>query len=72
MSDSFILLKTYFYPNQAELDLNKLKSEGIEAYLNDENMGSYSFLGAATGGVKLVVAKKDLERAQKILSDEQA
>lgn len=54
------------------MDLNKLKNEGIEAYLSDANMGSFSFLGAATGGVKIHVAEKDLEHAQEVLPDKQS
>ena len=68
METSHVQLKTYTYIHLAEQDLTKLKSEGIEAYLTDKNMGSFSFLSVATGGVKLHVARKDLERARKILS----
>lgn len=67
MTYSYTLFKTYTFPYQAELDLSKLKNEGISAFVNDINMGSFSFLGAATGGVKLYVAEKDLERALKVL-----
>lgn len=67
MTYSYTLFKTYIFPHQAELDLNKLKNEGINAFVSDENMGSFSFLGAATGGIKMYVAKKDLVRAQQIL-----
>lgn len=43
-----------------EMDLNKLESEGIDTYITDGNMG----------GVKIHIAKEDLERAREILSDE--
>ncbi|MBN2731715.1 MAG: DUF2007 domain-containing protein [Balneolaceae bacterium] len=69
MDNSYILLKTYFHLHQAELDLKKLENEEINAYLADKNMGSFSFMGAATGGVKLYVAQKDFHHAKKILSD---
>lgn len=69
MEKSYMILRTYTYPHQADMDLNKLKDEGIDAYLSDKNMGSFSFLGAATGGVKMHVAEDQIERAQKILSD---
>jgi hypothetical protein len=70
MEKSFVVFKTYSFTHQAELDLQKLKSEGIKAYLSDENMGSFSFLGAATGGVKIHILEEDLKRAQEILPDE--
>ncbi len=71
METSFILFKRYYQLHQAEMDLNTLKNEGIDAYLTDKTMGSFSFLGAATGGVKLHVAEKDLERAQELLAEEE-
>lgn len=70
METSYILFKSYYHLHQAEMDLNMLKNEGIEAYITDKTMGSFSFLGAATGGVKIHVAEKDLERAYELLSDE--
>lgn len=69
MKHTFIVFRTYSFPHQAEMDLNKLQNEGVEAYLSDANMGSFGFLGAATGGVKIHVSEKDLERADEILSD---
>lgn len=70
MEKSFIILRTYSFAHQADMDLNALKNEGLEAYISDANMGSFSFLGAATGGVRLHVADKDTERAQEVLSDQ--
>jgi len=71
MEKPYVILRTYFFTHQAEMALNKLNSEGIDAYLSDKNMGSFSFLGAGTGGVKLHIAKDDIDRAQEILSDSQ-
>jgi type III secretory pathway lipoprotein EscJ len=68
MAYSYTLFKTYTYPHQAAMELNKLRDEGIAAFIGDEVMGSFSFLGAATGGVKIYVAKKDVQRAVKVLS----
>lgn len=70
MDDSHVLLKTYTRLHKAEFDLNKLKNEGIDAYLSDKTMGSIGFLNVATGGVKMHVAPEDLDRAKEILSDE--
>lgn len=71
METSFILFKRYYQLHQAEMGLNTLKNAGVESYLTDKTMGSFSFLGAATGGVKLHVAEKDLEKAQEILAEEE-
>jgi hypothetical protein len=68
MAYAYTLFKTYTYPYQAEMELNKLKDEGIPAFIGDKQMGSFSFLGAATGGVKMYVAKKDVDKAMRLLS----
>lgn len=70
MCQAYILFKSYYHLHQAEMDLNLLKNEGVDAYITDKTMGSFSFLGAATGGVKIHVAEKDLERAHELLSDD--
>jgi len=72
VEESYIVFRTYFHSHQAELALNKLKSEGVNAYLTDSNMGSFSFLGMASGGVKLHVAESDLEQAEEILSRDES
>lgn len=70
MEKSYILFKSYYQLHQAEMDLNTLKNARVDAYLTDKTMGSFSFLGAATGGVKLHVAEKDLEKAHELLAEE--
>lgn len=70
MANSFILFKTYANSHQAELDLNRLKEEDVNAYITDGNMGRFGFLSVAAGGIKLHVTQKELKRARKILSDE--
>ena len=70
MSESYVLLKTYHHLHEAEQDLNTLKNEEIDAYLTDRNMGSISFLGAGTGGIKMHVAERDLARAKSLLDGE--
>lgn len=72
MKESFVVFRTYAFTHQAEMDLNKLKDEGIEAYISDANMGSFSFLGAATGGIKIHVSEEDAERAYEVLPDKEA
>lgn len=70
MEKTYILFRSYYHLHQAEMELNILKNGQIDAYITDKTMSSFSFLGAATGGVKLHIAEKDLERAQEILVDE--
>lgn len=72
MDESYIVFRTYSFPHQAEMVLGKLQSEDIDAYLTDSNMGSFSFMGAATGGVKVHVSESDLEQAKMILSRDES
>lgn len=65
MSDkSYILFKTYSHTHQAQMDLQKLKSEEIDAYITDEITGGLSFMYSATG-VKLHVAREDVQRLKR-------
>ncbi|WP_441000832.1 putative signal transducing protein [Fodinibius sp. SL11] len=67
MDKSYAVLRTYSHAHQADLALNKLKSEGVDAHLSDTNMGSLNYMGVA-GGVKIHVAEEDIERAKEFLS----
>ena len=68
MEKSYHILRTYSFTHQADLDINLLKSEGIDAYLSDTNMGSYNYMGVG-GGVKIHVAEEDVERANELLQE---
>jgi hypothetical protein len=67
MDDAYVLLKTYTQSHQAQMDLNMLKNEGINAYITDSNMGTFGTFGVATGFIKLHVAEKDLKQAQQLV-----
>ncbi|GEM_PF-1413758 len=71
MDQSYIILRSYSHAHQADLALNKLKNEGIDAHLSDTNMGGFNYMGVA-GGVKIHVAEEDIHRAQDILSANQS
>ena len=63
------ILKTYLYPQFAYLDLAKLKEDGIEAFIKDENIVAIDPLYAqAVGGIKLVVNDEDYRSALEIIN----
>lgn len=70
MDKPYRLFKTYPHLHLANLDLIKLKDEGIEAHAIDQNMGSYGFESVAVGGVKVFVLEEDYERAVEVLGYE--
>ena len=62
------VVKTYLYSYQAQLDLAKLLSEGIEAAVKDENIVSINPVYAqAVGGIKLIVNDEDYKTAIEVL-----
>lgn len=71
MPSSYNLLKTYEFWHKADLDLMKLKDEGIEAYMADRNTVSLApYYAQAVGGIKIYVAEQEVERASEIISDD--
>ncbi len=63
IKDKTIVLHTYTDPLEARMIQDKLKENGIESFLNDENL-----LGLdPVGGVELKIFEKDREAAQKVL-----
>ena len=57
---------------QAQMVQSILKSEGIEAFLKDEYMGTmfpFHTAPGAAGSVKVVVSNVDYERAKLIVDD---
>jgi DNA-directed RNA polymerase subunit RPC12/RpoP len=68
-AENLVTLRTFHDSLEANLALSMLRSHGIECVLGDENInaiggGLYDVL---TGGVKLKVFGRDLERAQALL-----
>lgn len=62
--DITIVLHTYTDALEAKMIQDKLKENGIESFLNDENL-----LGLdPVGGVELKIFEKDKEAAQKVLA----
>jgi len=63
--DEIVVLEIFNDSLTAGFAQNKLKEEGIESFLVDENVVGLNPLG----GIELKIFSNDLERAKKILSD---
>ena len=62
--DKTIILHTYTTLQEAIMIQDKLKENGIESYLEDENVMGLN----PVGGVELRIFEKDTEAAEKIIS----
>ncbi len=62
--DKTIILHTYNDMQEAKMIQDKLKDNGIDSYLNDENVMGLD----PVGGVELRVFEKDKEAAEKIIA----
>jgi hypothetical protein len=68
MDSNFIIVASFLYPHEMEIAKHALESYGIECYSEDNlTVQSYQFISNAIGGVKLLVAEKDLEKAINLL-----
>lgn len=64
----WIALASYDHPAEAHITRQKLESEGIDAYLDNENLVATDFLlSNATGGIKLMVRERDVAAAEALL-----
>ena len=63
--DEIVVLEVFDDSLTAGFAQNKLKEEGIESSLVDENIAGLNPLG----GIKLKIFSKDVARAKKILSN---
>lgn len=69
MQVELVTAAKYFSPTEAHVFRAKLESEGIPAFVFDENLSTfYPFASNLTGGAKLKVRAQDLERAKEILA----
>ncbi|MBK5269875.1 MAG: DUF2007 domain-containing protein [Bacteroidia bacterium] len=64
-TDDIIVLKIFNDTLEANFAQNKLKEEGIESFLQDENVVGLNPLG----GIELKIFSRDLGKAKKILSE---
>jgi rubredoxin len=68
--EKFQLLRRFQYSSEALIYQGKLESQGIEAFLRDNNtIDNFALYSIAVGGVKLYVKTEDFSRANEILND---
>jgi DNA-directed RNA polymerase subunit RPC12/RpoP len=66
----FVTIRTFQNSFSAHIMLTKFRDAGLECYLNDEFLVTIDpVLSNAIGGIKLVVKKQDLEKAEQMLHD---
>jgi hypothetical protein len=63
--DEIVVLKIFNDSLAANFAQNKLREEGIESFLVDENVVGLNPLG----GIEVKIFSKDLQKAKKILSE---
>jgi hypothetical protein len=63
--DKTILLHTYNDLQEAQMIQDKLKENGVESYLENENVMGLN----PVGGVELRIFEKDIEIAEKIIAE---
>ena len=65
---NFIPLRSFDNYVDAHIIMGRLNEEGINCWLKDENIATITaFLSNAMGGIKLMVAESQIERATEIL-----
>ena len=65
IQDSTILLYTYSDILEANLVQEKLKAQGIDSFIEDEDVAGLNPLG----GIKVKIFSKDKEAAEKIINE---
>jgi hypothetical protein len=63
--DSTILLYTYNDILEANIVQDKLKAQGIDSFIEEENVMGLN----PVGGVKVMIFSKDKEAAEKIINE---
>ena len=65
----FIIVRSYDNYIPAHIDMGRLKEDGINCWLRDENSVTIDpFLSNAIGGIKLMVPENQVELAIKLLN----
>jgi Putative prokaryotic signal transducing protein len=63
------LVRSYFDPIKANMDKELLLKEEINCYLKNINLSDMNWLYTnAIGGIKLIINKSDLEKANEVLN----
>lgn len=66
-SDDLVTVRQYLHSPEAYLACGALEAEGISAVILDEEV-SQLYGAPLSGGVRLQVAQKDLDRARELLA----
>ncbi|MBI4882061.1 MAG: DUF2007 domain-containing protein [Planctomycetes bacterium] len=70
MGDKPVVVAAFQSDTEAFIAQSRLRAEGIEAVLGDENLLHYDpLLWVAVGGIKLVVSEQDADAARRILAN---
>lgn len=70
-SPALVRIKSYRYLHEAEIAKSVLESEGIEAFIDNENIANLNWTYTALDGIGINVKEDDAERALEILSPEE-
>ena len=69
--DKIITFESYYDPMLAHIVRTRLEANGISCFIADENtIGANPIFNQATGGVKLKIFERDLERCREVLATE--
>lgn len=69
--DDIVTLETYYNPMLAEIIRAKLEANGVPCFLTDESLGPmYPVFNQGSGGIKLKVLAKDVNRCKEILAED--
>lgn len=69
MEDDWVQIQNCNWVHEANLVVSVLAGDGIEAFVPDAyTLGSRPELGAALGGVRVLVRASDLDRAREVLA----
>lgn len=67
-ADELVVVHTYDYRHEAEISRSILKAHAIEAIVRADDLGGLQpMLGAANGGVRLLVRRSDEHKAKNLL-----
>ncbi|OCX53792.1 hypothetical protein BEL04_05765 [Mucilaginibacter sp. PPCGB 2223] len=68
--DEIITFATYYDPMLAHIIRTRLEDSGIPCVVDDSMMSVYPIYSNATGGIKVKIFKRDLEKAKEVLADD--
>ena len=69
MDIELVTVAKFFSPTEAHIYRSRLESEGIPAFVQNENLSTlFPFASSLTGGAQLQVRAQDLEQAREILA----